>query len=104
VRHQHAKAQQAGQELLVVEGIALGAHLIELLLQRLEGRQRVAGERFQRHIGQQPAALSGRHLAQEQLARGRTVRGHARARMQIKRSGAGVSTRSRYSTSLPEKP
>ncbi len=69
--------------------MALGAHLVQLGVQRVKGRQRVGREAFQRHGRQQPPALRGRHLAQEQLARGRAMGRHARAWVQIKAQRRG---------------
>ncbi|MNT03842.1 hypothetical protein D3C72_1383940 [compost metagenome] len=69
-RHQHADADQPGQEFLVIQRVAVALHALQFRFQLRVVGQRVLRVAFQLNVGQQPLALRRRQLRQEQLARG----------------------------------
>ena len=81
--HRHREAEQAGQELLVVDREAVALHALQLALELGQIDQRVRGEALERRMREQALPLRRRHLGEKGLAARRAVHRHARAGMQI---------------------
>ncbi len=88
-RDQNRGADEAGQELLGVDRVAVAANLLELLLDLVDVGDRVGRVLLQRRGLQQSAPLSGGQLRHDDLSARRTMRGHARARLQRKAQRLG---------------
>jgi hypothetical protein len=82
-RHQHGQAQQPGEELLVVDRVAVAAHALELAVDAGRVGQRGRREALERRVGQQPPALRRGQLRQDHLAAGRAMHRHPRTGVQV---------------------